>query len=76
MALTTKKNVTITGVSTIEGQQVAYFNATIPQDEGTSSINRTVTNQTLYEANKTEVRADERAFQDKVYEVEDSLAAE
>lgn len=76
MALTTKKNVTITGVSTIEGQQVAYFNATIPQDEGNSSINRSVTNQELYEANRTEVRADERAFQDKVYEVEDSLAAE
>ena len=73
MALKTQQTVTITGASEIDGQQVAYFSAQIPQGEGNSTISRNVTNQTLYDANRNQVRADEAEFQAKVYDIEDSL---
>ena len=76
MALKTQQTVTVTGASEIDGQQVAYFSAQIPQDEGNSTISRNVTNQTLYDANRNQVRADEAEFQAKVYAIEDSLLAE
>lgn len=75
MALKTKQTVTVTGTSEIEGQQVAYFSAQIPQGVGDSTISRNITNQTLYDANRTAVRADEAEFQSKVYAIEDSLLA-
>ncbi|QIW50796.1 hypothetical protein [Pseudolactococcus raffinolactis] len=75
MALKTQQTVTITGTSEIDGQQVAYFSAQIPQGEGNSTISRSVTNQTLYDANRNQVRADEAEFQGKVYDIEDSLLA-
>ena len=75
MALKTQQTVTITGASEIDGQQVAYFSAQIPQGEGNSTISRNVTNQTLYDANRNQVRADESEFQGKVYAIEDSLLA-
>lgn len=75
MALKTQQTVTVTGASEIDGQQVAYFSAQIPQGEGNSTISRNVTNQTLYDANRNQVRADEAEFQGKVYAIEDSLLA-
>lgn len=75
MALKTKQTVTVTGTSEIEGQQVAYFSAQIPQGVGDSTISRNITNQTLYDANRKVVRADEAEFQAKVYAIEDSLLA-
>lgn len=36
---------------------------------------RNIINQDIYDANKTEVRADEAGFQSKVYAIEDSLLA-
>lgn len=73
MALTITQLISVTGVSTINGEQVAYFNAQIPQGTGNSTFNRDITNQELYGANKTAVRADESEFQSKVYAVEDGL---
>lgn len=73
MALTITQLISVTGVSTINGEQVAYFNAQIPQGTGNSTFNRDITNQELYDANKTAVRADESEFQSKVYAVEDGL---
>ena len=73
MALKTQQTVTLTGTSEIEGQQVAYFSAQIPQEAGSSTISRSVTNQALYDANRKQVRADEAEFQAKVYAIEDSL---
>ena len=73
MALTITQLISVTGVSTINGEQVAYFSAQIPQGTGNSTFNRDVTNQELYDANKTAVRADESEFQSKVYAVEDGL---
>ena len=75
MALKITQTVTITGTSEIEGQQVAYFSAQIPQGVGDSTISRNITNQTLYDANRKIVRADEAEFQGKVYAIEDSLLA-
>lgn len=76
MALKTQQTVTITGTSEINGVQIAYFNASIPQGLGNSTISRSVTNQDLYDANRTEVRSDEAEFQEKVYAIEDNMLAE
>ena len=73
MALKITQTVTITGTSEIEGQQVAYFSAQIPQGVGDSTISRNITNQTLYDANRKIVRADEAEFQGKVYAIEDNM---
>lgn len=68
------KNITLTGVSKIDGVQVAYMSATISSDGGTgANVNKTITNQELYNANKVQVRADIVTFETKVYEVEDEL---
>ena len=75
MALTITQTVTITGTSEIDGQEVAYFSAQIPQGVGNSTISRNITNQTLYDANRKIVRADEAEFQSKVYAIEDSTLA-
>ena len=75
MALKTQQTVTITGTSEINGVQIAYFNASIPQGEGNSSVSRNIINQDLYDANRTEVRSDEAEFQSKVYDIEDNLLA-
>jgi len=72
------KSISVNGQSVIGDVIVANFNATIPSENaiGSNSVNRYIQNQELYEANRTEVRNDERAFQDAVYEVEDSMYAE
>ena len=73
MALKITQTVTITGTSEIDGQQVAYFSAQVPQGVGNSTISRNITNQTLYDSNRAVVRADEAKFQAKVYAIEDGL---
>ena len=75
MALKITQTVTITGTSEIDGQQVAYFSAQVPQGVGNSAISRNITNQALYDSNRTAVRANEAKFQAKVYAIEDSLLA-
>ena len=76
MALKITQTVTITGTSEIDGQQAAYFSAQVPQGVGNSTISRNITNQVLYDSNRTAVRADEAEFQSKVYAIEDSLLAQ
>ena len=75
MALKTQQTVTLPDTSEIDGVQIAYFNASIPQGEGSSSVSRNIINQDLYDANRKEVRSDEAEFQGKVYAIEDSLLA-
>ena len=68
------KNITLTGISKIDGAQVAYMSATISSDGGTgANLNKNITNQELYNSNKVQVRADIAEFEAKVYEVEDEL---
>lgn len=76
MALETKQQITLTGYSKIEGQVAVNLNATIPSDTGVGSINQYIQNAELYEANKLQIRQDIREFQDKVYEIEDSMVEE
>lgn len=72
--LNTNKTITISGTATIEGQIVVYMNASLSTDGSTNeNINKNINNQTLYEANKVEVRKDMRDFEDLVYEEQDKL---
>lgn len=75
MALVTRKQITLTGNSIIDGTSVVTLNATIPSDTGVGNINQYVQSPELYEANKTQVRQDVAAFTALVYEIEDELAA-
>lgn len=71
------KSMTLNGVSTIEGQPVAYLNATISTDgNGSSHINQSIANKELYEANKTQVRKDMDQFKDLFYQLEDELGGQ
>ncbi len=73
--LNINKNITLNGVSVIDGVQVAYMSATISSDGGAgANANKTITNQEVYNANKATVRADIAEFETKVYEVEDELS--
>lgn len=74
--LKTTKQITLTGYSEINGQNVVQLTASIPSDTGVGNINQYVQNSELYEANKTQVRQDVRDFTDLVYEIEDEMASE
>ena len=72
--LKVNKNITLTGTSEIEGQQVAYMSASLSTDgNGNANVSRTITNQELYNANKTAVRKDMNNFELEVYKVEDEV---
>ncbi|WP_297712028.1 hypothetical protein [Clostridium sp.] len=72
--LETNKNITLTGISKIDGAQVAYMSASISTDGGAgANVNKTITNQELYNSNKAEVRADIAKFEEQVYNLEDEL---
>lgn len=73
--LKTTKQITLTGYSEINGQNVVQLTASIPSDTGVGNINQYVQNSELYEANRTQVRQDVRDFTDLVYEIEDEMAA-
>lgn len=77
MALETKKSISITGESKINGQSVIYLSANVTTDSaGNTSINQTINNQELYRQNRVECRKDVEDFQDKVWTVEDDLLQE
>lgn len=68
------KNITLTGVSEVNGQQVVYMSATINQDGNNNcTASKSITNKELYNANKADVRADMAAFDEAVYKVEDEV---
>lgn len=72
--LEVNKNITLTGISKIDGVQVACMSASISTDGGNgANVNETITNQEVYNANKAQVRADIAEFKNKVYEMEDEL---
>ncbi|MCJ1994954.1 hypothetical protein GYN24_10220 [Lactococcus piscium] len=75
MALKIEQNITITGTSTINGENAVSYYATVPTSGGNSYFNMNVTNQALYDANRKEMRKDESEFRAKVYEVEDEIAS-
>ncbi len=53
------------------------MNASISTDGNTSAnINKSISNQELYNANKSQVRKDMAEFESEVYKVEDSINAD
>lgn len=75
--LKTDKKTSLTGTSTIEGQQAIYLSANITiETAGNTSINQSITNQDLYRANLTECRKDIADFQAKVWAIEDEMIAD
>lgn len=70
------KNITLNGTSKINGVQVAYMSATIITDgSNNANVNKSISNQEIYNANKIEVRKDIAAFEMAVYAVEDEIVA-
>ena len=72
----TRKSVSLSGESKIDGQSVIYLSANIVTGEGSSSINQSINDQDLYNANRSQCRKDVAAFQSLVYEAEDQLTLE
>ena len=72
--LKTTKQITLTGYSEINGQNVVQLTASIPSDTGVGNINQYVQNSELYDANRTQVRQDVRDFTDMVYAIEDEMS--
>ncbi|MDU5106539.1 MULTISPECIES: hypothetical protein [unclassified Clostridium] len=74
--LNTNKSITLSGTSVIDGIQVAYMSATVATDGGNgANVNKTITNQEIYNANKAQVRADIAEFEQEVYKIEDGMLA-
>lgn len=70
--LTINKNTNIYGISEIDGVQVATMNASISDnDYSFVNIQKTITNQELYNTNKVTVRQDINDFEDAVYNIAD-----
>ncbi|EFF65125.1 hypothetical protein [Turicibacter sanguinis] len=68
------KNITLNGVSKIDGQPVAYMNASLSTDaNGSNNVNTNIANRELYNANKEQVRQDIADFDEMVYVQEDEL---
>ena len=68
------KTINLNATSEIDGQVVAYMNASISTDGNTNAnINKNISNKELYDANKVAVREDMKQFETEVYKVEDSL---
>lgn len=68
------KTINLNGTSEIDGQVVVYMNASLSTDGATNvNINKNITNQELYNANKVQVRSDMAEFEAQVYKVEDEL---
>ena len=71
--LNINKSTTLNATSDIDGAQVAYMSATISSENGSANISKSITNQTLYNANKSEVRKDMSDFEEEVYKIEDEM---
>lgn len=76
MALSTNQSISLTGTSTIDGQQVATFSTVVSKGLSYTSVSMQITDQDLYEKNKTEVRKDRNDFQTVADSLSDSLESE
>lgn len=72
-----KKNVTLTGSSVIDGVVAEGFSAVIDSDNPEDiSITSWQNEKKVYKANRTICRADEAAFEEAAYEIQDQMIAE
>lgn len=74
MSLSTNQSISLTGVSTIEGVQVASFSTVVSKGLSYTSVSTQITDQDLYEKNKAEVRKDRNDFQTAADNLTDSLS--
>lgn len=75
--LKTTKKVTIEGKSIIDDVIVSNFVAAIDSDDPTQmTLSSVQLNKTAYKANREAVRADEAAFEDYAFAVQDSMLSE
>lgn len=75
MILEITKTIKLVGNIKIDNTVVKTITADI-DNKGISTINEWIGNTELYASNRREMRKQEAAFQTKVYEVEDAVAAE
>lgn len=73
MALSTSQSISLSGVSTINGVQVATFSTVVSKGLSYTSVSMQITDQDLYEKNKAEVRKDRNDFQAAADNLSDSL---
>lgn len=76
MALSTSQSISLSGVSTIDGQKVATFSTVVSKGLSYTSVSTQITDQDLYEKNKAEVRKDRNDFQTVADNLTDSLESE
>ncbi|MDY8105916.1 hypothetical protein [Pediococcus pentosaceus] len=73
MALSTSQSISLSGVSTINGVQVATFSTVVSKGLSYTSVSMQITDQDLYDKNKAEVRKDRNDFQTVADNLSDSL---
>lgn len=77
MALTTKKEITLTGESRIDDVVAEVYRAVInsenPDDMTLTAVQR---DKALYKANRTVCRADNAEFEEMAYAVQDEMIAQ
>ncbi|MGX9799239.1 hypothetical protein ACWYVZ_04120 [Pediococcus acidilactici] len=76
MALSTSQSISLNGVSTIDGKQVATFSTVVSKGLSYTSVSTQITDQDSYEKNKAEVRKDRNDFQAVADNLSDSLESE
>ncbi|MEE6666406.1 hypothetical protein PS423_03235 [Pediococcus acidilactici] len=73
MALSTSQSISLSGVSTINGVQVATFSTVVSKGLSYTSVSTQIADRDLYEKNKAEVRKDRNDFQTVADNLSDSL---
>ena len=75
--LKTNKNITITGQSFVGDKQIIFMSANISTDGSSNgSVSTTITDQTIYTANKVACRKDIADFQESVYAAQDEITTD
>lgn len=70
------KNIFMQATSVVDGVDVVAFSTTVSSSGDPEPIYRSIINQEAYTSSQTEIRADLAKFQNKAYELQDSLIAE
>lgn len=77
MGLKTTKSVSLNGQSIVNDVPAIFYSANITTDaSNTSTINQSITDYSVYKANREECRADYEEFQKMVWKIEDNLMDE
>ena len=78
MALRKRNSINANGESviTVDGKEVVVATMTASISDTGTNIAKYIQDETVYKANKSEVRADIAEFQDYVYELEDERVVE